>query len=83
MRQRGSRRVHVIARTRDLGKSMSRYLVDRVEHLDNVEIHCGAVVTALDGDGPSIFSTQPGTVLMKSAQKRFRLSRRPMALRSA
>jgi thioredoxin reductase (NADPH) len=48
---RSARRVHVIARTRDLGKSMSRYLVDRVEHLDNVQIHRGAVVTALEGDG--------------------------------
>jgi thioredoxin reductase (NADPH) len=48
---RSARRVHVIARTPDLGKSMSRYLVDRVEHLDNVEIHRGAVVTALEGDG--------------------------------
>jgi len=48
---RNARRVHVIARTRDLGKSMSRYLVDRVEHLDNVQIHRGAVVTALEGGG--------------------------------
>src|SRR5712671_1268916 len=47
---RYARRVHVIARTRDLGKSMSRYLVDRVEHIDNVLIHRGAVVTALEGD---------------------------------
>src|SRR5258705_115320 len=36
---RYARRVHVIARTLDLGKSMSRYLVDRVERIDNVEIH--------------------------------------------
>jgi thioredoxin reductase (NADPH) len=48
---RYARRVHVIARARDLGKSMSRYLVDRVEHIDNVEIHRGAEVTALEGDG--------------------------------
>src|SRR4051812_1150097 len=48
---RSARRVHVIARGRDLGKSMSRYLVDRVEHIDNVQIHRGAVVTALEGDG--------------------------------
>ncbi len=48
---RSARRVHVVARTRDLGKSMSRYLVDRVEHLDNVVIHRGAAVTALEGDG--------------------------------
>jgi len=48
---RYARRVHVVARTRDLGKSMSRYLVDRVEQIDNVMIHRGAVVTALEGDG--------------------------------
>ncbi|HEX3704775.1 MAG TPA: FAD-dependent oxidoreductase [Vicinamibacterales bacterium] len=48
---RYARRVHVVARARDLGKSMSRYLVDRVEHIDNVQIHRGAVVTALEGDG--------------------------------
>jgi thioredoxin reductase (NADPH) len=48
---RNARRVHVIARGRDLGKSMSRYLVDRVEQIDNVQIHRGAVVTALEGDG--------------------------------
>jgi thioredoxin reductase (NADPH) len=48
---RSARRVHVVARALDLGKSMSRYLVDRVEHIDNVQIHRGAVVTALEGDG--------------------------------
>src|SRR5579862_4000153 len=46
---RFARRVHVVARAAELGKSMSRYLVDRVEHIDNVEIHRGAVVTALEG----------------------------------
>jgi len=30
---------------------MSRYLVDRVEQIDNVQIHRGAAVTALEGDG--------------------------------
>jgi thioredoxin reductase (NADPH) len=30
---------------------MSRYLVDRVESLDNVQIHRGAAVTALEGEG--------------------------------
>jgi thioredoxin reductase (NADPH) len=29
---------------------MSRYLVDRVEQIDNVQIHRGAVATALEGD---------------------------------
>ena len=44
-------RVHVIVRGDDLGKSMSRYLVDRVEHIDNVVIHRGAVVSAVEGNG--------------------------------
>src|SRR5258706_691890 len=48
---RSARRVHVIARGLALGKSMARYLVDRVEHIDNVQIHRGAGVTALEGDG--------------------------------
>jgi len=52
---RYARRVHVIARTRDLGKSMSRYLVDRVEHIDNVLIHRGAV-----GDGVGRRQSSPG-----------------------
>ena len=30
---------------------MSRYLVDRVENMDNVSIHCGAVVGGLEGNG--------------------------------
>ena len=30
---------------------MSRYLVDRVEHIDNVVIHRGAVISAVEGDG--------------------------------
>ena len=30
---------------------MSRYLVDRVEHIDNVVIHRGAVVSAVEGNG--------------------------------
>ena len=44
-------RVHVVVRRQDLGTSMSRYLVDRVEHIKNVEIHRAAVVTALEGNG--------------------------------
>ena len=44
-------RVHVVVRGQDLGTSMSRYLVDRVERMENVTIHRGAVVTGLEGDG--------------------------------
>jgi thioredoxin reductase (NADPH) len=38
-------------RSSDLRQSMSRYLVDRVEHIANVRIHYGTEVIALDGDG--------------------------------
>ncbi|MEO5820130.1 MAG: FAD-dependent oxidoreductase [Vicinamibacteraceae bacterium] len=48
---RYARQVHVVVRGDDLGRSMSRYLVDRVEHLDNVVIHRGAEVSAVEGDG--------------------------------
>jgi thioredoxin reductase (NADPH) len=44
-------RVHVLLRGQDLGGSMSRYLVDRVERMENVTIHRGAVVSGLEGDG--------------------------------
>jgi len=44
-------RVHVVVRGQDLGASMSRYLVDRVEKMENVTIHRGAVVTGLEGNG--------------------------------
>jgi thioredoxin reductase (NADPH) len=48
---RYARRVHVLLRGHDLGKSMSRYLVNRVENLENVTIHRGSVVTGLEGNG--------------------------------
>jgi thioredoxin reductase (NADPH) len=44
-------RVHVVVRGQDLGASMSRYLVDRVERMENVTIHRGAVVSGLEGNG--------------------------------
>ncbi|MFL5402662.1 MAG: FAD-dependent oxidoreductase [Gemmatimonadales bacterium] len=44
-------RVHVLVRGQDLGASMSRYLVDRVERMENVTIHRGAVVSGLEGNG--------------------------------
>ena len=48
---RYARSVHVVVRGDDLAKSMSRYLVDRVEHIDNVVIHRSTVVSAVEGDG--------------------------------
>jgi thioredoxin reductase (NADPH) len=48
---RYARTIHVVVRGDDLGTSMSRYLVDRVEHLDNVVIYRRAVVSAVEGNG--------------------------------
>ncbi len=48
---RYTRRVHVVLRKQDLGASMSRYLVNRVEGMENVTIHRGSVVTGLEGNG--------------------------------
>ena len=44
-------RVHLVIRGDDLGRSMSRYLVDRVEGLENVTIYRKTVVSRLDGNG--------------------------------
>jgi len=38
-------------RGNDLGASMSRYLVDRVESIPNVTVSLGTTVTKLEGDG--------------------------------
>ncbi len=43
------KRLHLIVR-RDLSETMSRYLVDRIAALPNVEIHVGTEVAALEGD---------------------------------
>ena len=47
---RTAARVHVLVRGRELGASMSRYLVDRIQRLENVTVHLGTVVSALEGD---------------------------------
>jgi thioredoxin reductase (NADPH) len=44
-------KVHLVVRGSDLGASMSRYLVDRVECMPKVEIHLNCQVSALDGNG--------------------------------
>ncbi len=46
-----ARRVHVLVRGADLGARMSRYLVDRIQSLDDVTVHLRTRVTRLDGDG--------------------------------
>jgi thioredoxin reductase (NADPH) len=46
------KRLHLIVR-RDLSETMSRYLIDRIAALSNVEIHIGAEITSLEGDRTS------------------------------
>lgn len=43
------KRLHLFVR-RELSETMSRYLIDRIAALPNVEIHVGTEVVALDGD---------------------------------
>ena len=42
--------VHLVCRGPDLGRTMSRYLISRLEHTPNVRIRTGSVVTALQGE---------------------------------
>lgn len=42
--------VHVVVRGSDLGANMSRYLVDRLQRLPEVQIHLDSEVRELDGD---------------------------------
>jgi thioredoxin reductase (NADPH) len=46
-----ARHVHVLVRGSDLAARMSRYLVDRIQGLENVTIHLNTEVTGLEGDG--------------------------------
>ncbi len=46
------KRLHLIVR-RDLSETMSRYLIDRIAALPNVEIHIGAEISSLEGDRTS------------------------------
>jgi thioredoxin reductase (NADPH) len=48
---RFARCVHVVLRGRELGTRMSRYLVDRIEQMENVIIHRGTTITELEGNG--------------------------------
>lgn len=47
---RYARKVHICIRGDDLGKSMSRYLVDRIDKAGNIQVHPHHVVSAVDGD---------------------------------
>jgi thioredoxin reductase (NADPH) len=44
------KRLHLIVRGRGLEATMSRYLIDRIGNLPNVELHVGTEVVALEGD---------------------------------
>jgi thioredoxin reductase (NADPH) len=46
----GVRRLHLIVRGAGLEASMSRYLIDRISALPNVELHVHSEVVALQGD---------------------------------
>ncbi len=47
------RRLHVFVR-RDLSQTMSRYLIDRISALSNVEVHVGTDLVELDSDGDAL-----------------------------
>lgn len=44
------KRLHLVVRGRGLEASMSRYLIDRIAALPNVELHTGTEVARLEGD---------------------------------
>jgi thioredoxin reductase (NADPH) len=45
-----AKHVHVLVRARDLAKSMSRYLIRRIEETPNITLHTFTEVTGLEGD---------------------------------
>ncbi|MGL4289633.1 MAG: FAD-dependent oxidoreductase [Phreatobacter sp.] len=47
------KRLHLIIRGKGLEASMSRYLIDRIAALPNVEIHTGTEIVCLEGDEAS------------------------------
>lgn len=47
------KRLHLIIRRRDLSATMSRYLIDRIAALPNVEIHAETEILSLEGDKAS------------------------------
>jgi thioredoxin reductase (NADPH) len=44
------KRLHLVVRAPGLEASMSRYLIDRIAALSNVELHTNTDVLALEGD---------------------------------
>jgi len=44
------KRLHLVVRGQGLEATMSRYLIDRIKALPNVELHTGTEIVALDGE---------------------------------
>jgi thioredoxin reductase (NADPH) len=44
-------RVHILIRGDDLSRSMSRYLIDQIEGIENIEVHPRTVVVEGEGEG--------------------------------
>lgn len=51
-------KLHLIVRGQGLEASMSRYLIDRIAALPNVEIHTHTEITALEGDDTGLTGAQ-------------------------
>lgn len=70
------KRLHLIVR-RDLAETMSRYLIDRIAALPNVEIHVGSEITSLEGDrsvgltGATFRNRADGSVLRRALRHVF------------
>jgi len=69
------RRLHLIAR-RALSQTMSRYLIDRIAALPNVEVHAGSEIAGLEGDRSSgltgaTFRRRDGSVLHRALRHIF------------
>jgi thioredoxin reductase (NADPH) len=47
------KRLHLVVRGKGLEATMSRYLIDRIKALPNVDLHIGTEVVALDGERAS------------------------------
>jgi thioredoxin reductase (NADPH) len=47
---RHARRVVVVCRSDDLGKAMSRYLVDQIEETENIDVRLNSNVVAVEGE---------------------------------
>ena len=69
------KRLHLAVR-RDLAETMSRYLIDRIAALPNVELHVGSEIAALEGDTASgltgvTFRHQGGALVHRAVRHLF------------